>query len=89
MPDEKKSITVKHLLTHTSGMLRRKFPDGSIGHDGWTGQSFYLNRELELYVILLTDANCCSVRKHGISHYDEVCELRADIHRAIKKDLGL
>ena len=68
---------------------RDLFPDGSIGHDGWTGQSFYLNRDMNLYVIFLSDANRCTVKKYGKSNYDEVCELRAEIHRAIKKDLQL
>ena len=65
------------------------FPDGSLGHDGWTGQCFYFNRDMGLYVIFLTDANRCTVKKYGESHYDEVRALRAEMHRAIKKDLGI
>ncbi|MBQ7386740.1 MAG: beta-lactamase family protein [Clostridia bacterium] len=66
------------------------FPDGSIGHDGTTGQSFYLNRDLDLYVILMSNANRANKKKRGSeANYAQVCELRAEFHRAIKKDLGL
>ncbi|MBQ4136647.1 MAG: beta-lactamase family protein [Clostridia bacterium] len=65
------------------------FPDGSIGHTGWTGQSFFINRNLNLYVILLSNATRCTAKKYGKVNYDEVCEMRAEFHRAIKKDFGL
>ena len=65
------------------------FPDGSIGHEGYTGQSFFLNRDAELYVIILSDATRCTVKKYGRANYDEVCDLRAEIHRAVKADLSL
>lgn len=67
------------------------FPEGSIGHTGWTGQSFYLNRDKQLYVILMTNATRCNAIKHGVEHlnYDEVCRMRVAFHHAIKKDLNL
>ena len=68
---------------------RDLFPEGSIGHDGWTGQSFYLNRDMKLYVILCTNATRCTAKKYGKTNYNEVCAMRAEIHRAIKDDLGL
>ena len=63
------------------------FPTGSIGHCGHTGQSFFLNRESGLYVILLTDATVSTVRKYGKENYDEVKLMRERIHRAIHLDL--
>lgn len=64
------------------------FPEGSIGHTGWTGQSFMLCRDIGLYVILMTDAARC-MAKLG-RHIDEgVHEMRTLVHRAIKMDLGL
>ena len=65
------------------------FPDGSIGHEGYTGQSFFLNRELGLYVIILSNATRCTVKKYGKARYEEVCDLRAELHREIGRDLGL
>ena len=76
-------------VNQNCAQARDLFPDGSIGHDGWTGQSFYLNRDMDLYVILLTDATRCTVKKYGRPNYDEVCAVRAEIHRAIKADLEL
>ena len=63
------------------------FPVGSIGHCGHTGQSFFLHREIGLYVILLTDATVSTVKKYGKENYEEVKRMRADLHHAIKLDL--
>ena len=69
---------------------RELFPTGSIGHVGWTGQSFYLNRELGLYVILLTDSmRSFCLKEPAKYHEHDVHQMRIDIHRAIKKDLQL
>ena len=38
------------------------FPDGSIGHEGYPGQSFFLCRERGLYVIFLSNAPRCTVK---------------------------
>ena len=73
-------------------MARDLFPEGSIGHCGWSGQSFYLNRERALYVILLTNSmRCQNLEKklRSIERDRAVHQLRIDIHRAIKKDLNL
>lgn len=76
-------------VNENCAQARDLFPNGSIGHDGWTGQSFYLNRDMNLYVILLTNATRCTVKKYGKADYNEVCAMRAEFHRAIKNDLGL
>ena len=68
---------------------RDLFPDGSLGHTGWTGQSFYLNRDRNLYVILLTDAMRCTVRKYGKTIDDCVHGIRIEVHRAIARDLEI
>ncbi|MBE6600153.1 MAG: beta-lactamase family protein [Ruminococcaceae bacterium] len=68
------------------------FPEGSIGHVGWSGQSFFLNRELGLYVILLTNSMRYQNLKKNLKGGERdkaVHQMRIDIHRAIKKDLGL
>lgn len=71
---------------------RDLFPKGSIGHCGWSGQSFWLSRELGLYVILLTNSmryqNLYKKLK-GTERDNAVHQMRIDIHRAIKKDLGI
>ena len=71
---------------------RDLFPEGSIGHVGWSGQSFYLNRKIGLYVILLTNSmryQNLEKKLHGTARDRAVHQMRIDIHRAIKKDLGL
>ena len=71
---------------------RELFPEGSIGHVGWSGQSFYLNRELNLYVILLTNSmryQNLEKKLVGEERDNAVHQMRIDIHRAIKKDLGI
>ena len=71
---------------------RELFPEGSIGHVGWSGQSFYLNHDLPLYVILMTNSmryQNLEKKLHGIERDRAVHQMRIDIHRAIKKDLGL
>jgi len=64
------------------------FPDGSIGHCGHTGQSIFVDYKSGLYVIILSDATISTVKKYGREHYDEVNEMRARIHMAIKRGLA-
>ena len=65
------------------------FPAGSFGHCGHTGQSIFINRELGLYAIILSNATRFSAMKCGYqSHnYGTVEALRAEIHNAIHTDL--
>lgn len=73
-------------------LARDLFPEGSIGHCGWSGQSFYVNREHSLYVILLTNSmRCQNLEKklRSTARDRAVHQMRIDIHRAIKKDLNL
>ena len=65
------------------------FPNGSFGKEGWTGQSFYISREKNLYVILLTNAMRCATLRLGNPDSDEVNRVRSEIHRAIGQDLGM
>ncbi len=64
------------------------FPVGSIGHCGHTGQSVFVNAESGLYVIILSDATASVQKKYQKSRYDEVKQMRHDIHAAIKADLN-
>lgn len=64
------------------------FPRGSFGHCGHTGQSVFVDPSSGLYTIILSDATLCSIKKHGKTHYEEVKQMRADLHNAIKQDLG-
>lgn len=71
---------------------KKLFPVGSFGHTGFTGQSFFLNREKDLYVILLTNTTrCTNVRNHfkGLTSEDYLCtkKMREDLHNAIYEDL--
>ncbi len=63
------------------------FAPGSIGHPGHTGQSFFVNLQTGLYVILLSDATIAGVKKYGIDKYDEVKAFREKVHNAILHDV--
>ncbi len=68
----------------------RLFPTGSFGHCGHTGQSIFMNRELGLYMILLTNATryAWMRRDFKTANYGEVCSMRADVHNAVYSDLA-
>lgn len=61
------------------------FPVGSFGHCGHTGQSIFVDPESGLYVIILSDATITTHKKYGKENYNEVKEMRATIHNAIKQ----
>ena len=63
------------------------FFNGAIGHCGHTGQSIFVDYKSGLYVIILSDATISTVKKYGSEHYDEVMDMRARLHSAIKCDL--
>ena len=63
------------------------FEDGAVGHCGHTGQSAFVDYRSGLYVIILSDATVSTIKKYGEEHYDEVMEMRAKLHAAIKQDL--
>lgn len=63
------------------------FSDGAIGHCGHTGQSVFVDYRSGLFAIILSDATVSTTKKYGKEHYDEVMELRAQLHSAIRKDL--
>lgn len=66
------------------------FPKGSFGHTGWTGTSVFLNRELDLYAVILTNTtrwtyvreNYQPVEIDSITH-----RIRQNLHDAIFCDL--
>ena len=64
------------------------FPDGAIGHCGHTGQSVFVDYRTGLYVIILSDATVSTAKKYGQENYNEVMDMRAKIHNAIKNDLA-
>lgn len=64
------------------------FANGAIGHCGHTGQSVFVDYRTGLYVIILSDATISTVKKYGKEHYDEVTDMRARLHAAIKCDLS-
>lgn len=66
------------------------FPEGSFGHCGHTGCSFFFNRKENIYVIMLTNAtrglwlkNKCMGDRYGV-----VCKMREELHNAIAVDLS-
>lgn len=65
------------------------FPVGSFGHCGHTGQCFFINREKNLYVIILTNATRFFNMNNDFKGYDygEIMKLREEIHNAIADDL--
>lgn len=66
------------------------FPIGSFGHCGHTGQSFFINREKNMYAIILTNATRFAEIKTGFKGHDYgfICKMREDIHNAIFYDLN-
>ncbi len=60
------------------------FAEGAIGHCGHTGQSIFVDYRSGFYVIILSDATVSTVKKYGTEHYNEVMEMRAILHKAIK-----
>ena len=65
------------------------FAPGSFGHCGHTGASFFLDRRVERYVIILTNATRCQNLKsdYRTDNYSFVCDMRRRLHNAIKEDL--
>jgi len=65
------------------------FPVGSFGHCGHCGQSFFVNREKNLYVIILTNATRHLNMKNDFRGYvyGEIMKMREEIHNAIYEDL--
>ncbi len=65
------------------------FPQGSFGHCGHCGQSIFINRALDLHVIILSNATRYENMKSGFIGYNyaNVMALRAEIHNAIRRDL--
>ena len=63
------------------------FEEGAIGHCGHTGQSVFVDYRSGLYVIILSDATISTVKKYGKEHYNDVMDMRARLHSAIKCDL--
>ncbi len=75
-------VYVDEKFTQTGGL----FPVGSVGHCGHTGQSCFIDPKGGFYVIILTDATVCTVKKYGTEHYDEVIALRRSLHSSILHD---
>ena len=63
------------------------FKEGAIGHCGHTGQSVFVDYRTGFYVIILSDATISTVKKYGKAHYNEVIDMRAQLHNAIRQDL--
>lgn len=66
------------------------FPIGSFGHCGHAGQSFFINREKNIYVIILTNATRHANMKNDFKgyNYGDIMKMREDIHNAIFSDLS-
>lgn len=64
------------------------FPKGSIGHTGHTGTCFFMNREKNMYVIMLTNSTRFLNMNNNWKgyNYDDTCKIRKDIHNAIYDD---
>lgn len=78
-------LVVNEKFTQTGKL----FPINSFGHCGHTGQSFFINREKNLYVIILTNATRHLNMKNDFKGYDygKIMKLREEIHNAIAIDL--
>ena len=63
------------------------FPEGSIGHGGWTGQSVFTDLKSGLYAIILTDATLSTEKKFGVPQSDIVFEMIKNLHNCLKNDI--
>lgn len=66
------------------------FPIGSFGHTGYTGASMFFNRDMDMYVVMLTNATRFSSMKNNFNgpDYDgDTCRIRVELHNAIYDDL--
>ena len=63
----------------------RYFSKHSIGHTGFTGTSIWIDKEKELFVVLLTNSN----RTHPNPDDDEIRRVQPLVHNAIVQGLGL
>lgn len=65
------------------------FSKGSFGHCGHCGHSFFIDRKMNMYVIILTNATRYANMKNNFAGYDyaEIMKMREDIHNAIKEDV--
>ena len=64
------------------------FAEVAIGYCGHTGQSVFVDYRSVLYVIILSDATVSTLKKYGAEHYNEVMEMRAQLHKAIKQEMN-
>lgn len=91
-PDFGEGRGLGYLITderyHQTGRL---FPKGSFGHCGHTGQSLFMNREQDLYVVLLTNTTRYTNLRNDYRGYDynETCTMRETVHNAIADDMCL
>lgn len=89
-PDFSESRGLGYLIVNNrypqTGML---FPTGSFGHCGHTGQSIFMNRKMDLYVVILTNATRFAAMKNDfLRHdYEQVMAMRAEIHNEVRRDL--
>lgn len=69
----------------------RLFPNGSFGHCGHCGHSFFISREQNMFVIILTNATRFANLKNNFEGYDYgvVKKMREELHNAIAEDLNL
>ena len=65
------------------------FPTGSFGHCGHCGHSFFINRNMNMYVTILTNATRFANMKNNFKGYDynTVMKMREELHNEIYKDL--
>lgn len=65
------------------------FPPDSFGHCGHSGTSFFINRKLNLYAVILTNTTRYLNMRSGFKGYNYgiVTKMREDIHNEILKDL--
>lgn len=66
------------------------FPKGSFGHVGWTGTSVFMNRELDLYAIVLTNSMRWTYVREDFTTINpdpHTHKLREALHDEILRDL--
>lgn len=68
------------------------FPENSFGHMGWTGSMFFINREKNMYAIMLSNTRRCMMQNFDTGSFAEngddlVYVHMRDVLNAVKKDL--
>ena len=78
------------VTTDTYQQTQKLFPVGSFGHTGYTGMSMFMNREEDMFAIILTNATRFANMKsgfRGFNYVESIEKMREAVNNEIYRDL--